>query len=350
MLSVADTAHSVYPELVVGLPGFVEATARARKFAPFASMMPEIRIAPAQPDSPFELTPANPTTAAAIRGEGEATPAPWDAELVPDPDDLRPFLFPSVHALVVDDAGIRFLSREAIPTINLSTAVPIALAALVPAVRSAEQARARARAGSNLSQIGLAFHKFHDVNKRFPTDIRSKDGKPLLSWKVAILPFLEQNELFKEFKLDEPWDSAHNKALIPRMPTVFAVPDEPLGEPGQTSYRGFSGTGAIFDPIVPEGIAITDIMDGTSNTIAVVEAREAVPWTKPGSDLGFENDPTHPEKLKAALEQLGGHSRGGFSAVFCDGAPRFVKSSISLITLQALITRAGGEVISSDAF
>ena len=131
-------------------------------------------------------------------GSQPRAPAPaFDAELVPDPDDLRPFLFPSVHALVVDDAGIRFISREAIPTLNPSTAVPIALAALVPAIHTAQLSRGRAQSTNNLKQIGLALHNFHSANDHFPADIRGKDGKPLLSWRVAILPFIEQQAAFQ---------------------------------------------------------------------------------------------------------------------------------------------------------
>ncbi len=342
MLSVADTAHSVYPELVVGLPGLVESLLRSQRLAGFPFAMG---------GSPFQLTPEFfPATVAVAPGQvrTQRTLPPWDAELVPDPDDLRPFLFSSVHALAVDGAGMRFLSREAIPTLNPSTAVPIALAALVPAIRNAQILRDRAQSTNNLKQIGLASATYHDMNNHFPTDIRGKDGKPLLSWRVAILPFLEQRELFNEFRLDEPWDSAHNKALLAKMPPVFALPD-PAAEAGNTFYRGFSGAGAMFDVKAPAGVAIADILDGTSNTILVVEAKEEVPWTKPGSDLTFEDD-QKPETGKVMLDKLGGHSKGGFNALFCDGAVRFIRSNVSPITLRALITRAAGEVISTDSF
>ena len=236
---------------------------------------------------------------------------PGDAELVPDPDDLRPFLFPSVHALAVDDAGIRFVSREAIPTFNPSTVVPAGLAALAPAIRSAMVARDRARATNKLKQIGIAFHNFLEMNGHFPADIRGKDAKPVLSWRVAILPFLEQGELCKEFHQNEPWDSPHNKALVARMPPVFADPHADESEVGQTFYRGFSGAGAMFDPKAAEGVAVAHITDGTSNTIHLVEARESVPWTKPGSDLAFDNDPNPiPEKLKGDPRSWAGMRSG----------------------------------------
>jgi prepilin-type processing-associated H-X9-DG protein len=89
--------------------------------------------------------------------------------------------------------------------------------------------------------------------------------------------------------------------------------------------------------------------DGTSNTIAVVEAKEAVPWTKPGSEIPFD-EALKPEKLQLLRVALGGHSPGGFNALFCDGSVRFIKDTVNLLTLRALITRNGGEVVSSDSF
>ena len=347
MLSVSDTANSVYPELIVGLPGFVEAMIGNNIFLTFPPFITEPGFTIRAPI--FQPRPA----AGNERGVARARQAlpPWDAELVPDPDDLRPFFFPSVHALVVDEAGIRFLSREAMPTFNPSTAVPVALAALVPAIWTRLVARDRSRATNKLKQIGLAFHNFHDVNEHFPSDIRGKDGKVLLSWRVAILPFLEQGELFKEFHQDEPWDSPHNKALIARMPEVFGDPDADEAEGGQTFYRGFSGTGTMFDPKVPEGVAIADIKDGTSNTILLVEARESVPWTKPGSDLAFDDGPNpNAEKLTAILAKLGGHAEGSFNALLCDGSVLFIPSNVAVAVLLGLITRAAGEVISTDSF
>jgi prepilin-type processing-associated H-X9-DG protein len=338
MVSVADTAHSVYPELIVGLPGFTESMIKSVRSPFFPPILGSLGFFLAQ-----FVKPTPPAPDAATR-----TP-PFDAELVPDPDELRPFLFPSVHGLAVDDAGIRFISREALPTLSPSTAVPLALAALVPALHSMQLSRARSQSTNNLKQIGLALHNFHSAHDHFPADFRGEAGKPLLSWRVAILPFIEQQALFQEFHLNEPWDSPHNKALIARMPVTFSMPDGSSTEDGLTCYRGFAGTDAFFDPKVPRGIKISGILDGTSNTIAVVEAREPVPWTKPEGDIPFLSD-QKPESIKTMLDALGGHFEGGFNALFCDGSVRFIKSTVALPVFRALLTRASGEVISSGSF
>ncbi len=71
---------------------------------------------------------------------------------------------------------------------------------------------------NNMKQIALACHMYIDSHKRFPTDIVDADGKPLLSWRVAILPYLEQQGLYNQLHLDEPWDSDHNRQVLSSMP------------------------------------------------------------------------------------------------------------------------------------
>ncbi len=326
-LNVADTRQSLLPEALVGLPNLIQSSLVLRS--------PPFQILPFQAPVPSTV-------------DVSPTP-PFDPELIPEPDEIRPFLFPSVSVLAVNDSGIQLISREAFPSINPATVVPIAIAMIVPALRSSQFAAQRAQSTNNLKQIGLALANYESANGHFPADIRGKDGKPLLSWRVQILPYIEQVGMFNEFKLDEPWDGPHNKALLDRMPEVFALPGNPA-DPGQTFYRGFSGKRAFFDPKTPEGVKIASILDGTSNTIDVVEAREAVPWTRPDSDIPAPEDLAKVEQLQALREALGGHGTGGFNALFCDGSVRFIKDSTNLITLGALITRDGGEVVSSDSF
>ena len=177
-----------------------------------------------------------------------------------------------------------------------------------------------------------------------PAALSSADGKPLLSWRVALLPYLDQKPLYDKFKLDEPWDSPHNKELIKYMPPVYGCPSRNLvGEPGMTAYRGFAAKGAFFDPTSPS--SNFNITDGTSNTIMAVEAKQPVVWTKP-DELPFNQDPAPGATALCA----GSMHPGGFNAAFADGSIRFIKVSINQLTLRALITRAGGEVVSSDSY
>ena len=197
---------------------------------------------------------------------------------------------------------------------------------------------------NNLKQLGLAFHNYHNTHNTFPPAFTTdKQGKPLLSWRVAILPFIEQQALYKEFKLDEPWDSPHNKALIERMPPTYKCPSESrkTARAGKTTYLVPRGKSTIFPGAQP--IKLSDITDGTSNTLLVIDADDdqAVVWTKPDD---WSVDP----ELKK--EGLFSHHPGGFNTLFADGSARFIKRTITLEVLRHLMTRNGGEVIKYEDF
>jgi len=160
-------------------------------------------------------------------------------------------------------------------------------------------------------------------------------GRALLSWRVALLPFLDQDALFREFRLNEPWDSPHNKTLLAKMPRVFAHVGE-ASNANQTStyYQVFVGPGAGFEKHQAMRFP-ADIVDGTSNTIMVVEGSKAVPWTKP-EDLPF--DPDEP------LPELGGLFKDGFNVALFDGSVRWIQKDADESAIRAAITRNGGEL------
>ena len=191
---------------------------------------------------------------------------------------------------------------------------------------------------NNMKQMIIALMNYHDTRGSYPAHaIYSADGKkPLLSWRVAILPFIEEQELYNQFHLDEPWDSEHNKALIEKMPAVFDNPNLKLSK-GKTNYLAVVGKPCIFDG-TKDAKKIQDITDGTSKTIILVEAdaNRAVDWTKP-EDLKY--DPKNPA---AGLGKL---RPGGWLAAFADGHIQFISNSIDRQFLNALFTCAGGERI-----
>lgn len=220
-------------------------------------------------------------------------------------------------------------SSPAIATTGVLTAL------LLPAVQAAREAARRSQARNNLKQIGLSLLNYHDAHREFPPRaIRDKNGKALLSWRVAILPFLEEDALYKEFHLDEPWDSEHNKKLIDRMPPTYACPN--LTDGRNTVYLAIDGKKAVFGGEKPASIRA--IRDGTSNTIIVVEADadRAVPWTKP-DDLKFDE-----EQPVAGLGKL---RPGVFSALFADGSVRTFSVTTDPNVLRALMTMNGGEAV-----
>jgi hypothetical protein len=207
---------------------------------------------------------------------------------------------------------------------------------LATAAKRTQAAAGRARSMNNLKQFGLALHMYHDSNGHFPmTANLDKNGKPLLSWRVHILPFIEQDNLYKQFKLDEPWDSETNKALIEKMPEIFKSPAQKVGD-GKTTYLAPMANNTVIAP--NKATKIADITDGTSNTIMLVESNDdaAVIWTKP-DDLSTAD--------AEILKKLIGHYDDGFIAGFADGSVRFIRKTIDLPTLKALFTRNGGELI-----
>src|SRR5262245_5115203 len=168
---------------------------------------------------------------------------------------------------------------------------------------------------NNLKQIGLAFHNHADqIDGMWAADILDKDGKPLLSWRVRLLPYLEQDPLYKQFKLDEPWDGPNNKKLIEKMPKLYA-PVRGKAKAGETFYQTFTGEGTIFVDHKSK-YKIATIPDGTSNTGLVFEAGEPVVWTKP-ADMAFDE--------KKALPKLGGMFDGECHVVLGDGSVRRLK-------------------------
>jgi hypothetical protein len=190
----------------------------------------------------------------------------------------------------------------------------------------------RKKSFENLKEIGLAFHNYHDTNGFMPTNEVSKDKKPLLSWRVQILPYIEQDKLYKEFKLDEPWDSDHNKKLIERMPAIFA-PVRGKAKAGETFYQGFSGKNGMLKS--GEQVSLAAITDGLSNTFMVVEAGKPVIWTKP-EDMPFEGKD---------VPLLGGMFDGAFTAVMGDGAARRFKKGIDPDLLKRLIDPQDGQAV-----
>lgn len=202
-----------------------------------------------------------------------------------------------------------------------------------PSLQHAMQAAAAARELNSLKQIAIAFHNYHDVFGKFPA--RSGGSSPEapgagLSWRVHLLPYVDEFQLYQEFNLDEPWDSEHNQALIARMPAIYGDDSE-----GKSRLHVIGGEGAPFQGT--SGLPISEITDGTSNTILVVEAGPSTAdvWTKPGALELNAADPL------AVLGDVG----ESFNVAFMDGSCRKLPRSIDAETLKYLIQHADGHPV-----
>lgn len=224
----------------------------------------------------------------------------------------------------------------------------LSLALIVGAVTAGVAARTgvrmrRQQCHQNFQTLGRALWQFHESNGHFPAAVSfsSRDGRPLLSWRVALLPYLGYRELFDRFHVDEPWDSPHNLALLASMPAVYACPSEPDTSLGLTTYLVIVGPEGAMQGAKPlferrRGVDVREVIDGTSNTLMVVETTHAVPWTKP-EDLSFAEDQPTPE--------FGSRHGDGYHAAFADANVRFLKRNLDSQLLRGLVTRDGNEVV-----
>lgn len=214
---------------------------------------------------------------------------------------------------------------------------------------------------NNVKQLAIAVHNWVSTygDRLPPAAICDKDGKPILSWRVLLLPYVEEDRLFRQFKLDEPWDGPNNRKLLDKMPKVFRMPGADAKE-NRTHYQLLVGPNTLYPDYgkaadaaasgrngVPAGLramasryTIANIPDGTSNTILIVEATDPVPWTKP-DDVMY--DPQKP------LPKLGKMYPDKILVGMADGSTRLVdKKKVSEKTLRNAIDPADGNPLGSD--
>jgi WD40 repeat protein len=218
-----------------------------------------------------------------------------------------------------------------------------------PCLQEKEQNR------TNLRSLGVALEYYRKTFDRFPPSVVCDPaGNPLYSWRVVLLPFLAgEDKRFKQFKLNEPWDSPHNRQLLTPMPKVYASARGNPEEPNSTFFRLFVGKGAALDgkygPIAgkfPEGViggfkplgVQADWRGNLANLIQVVEAGEAVPWSKPDELVYDQEKP---------LPKLGGCFPDGFHAQFANGDVLFMKTGADEKIVKALIV---GDVPEADRY
>ncbi|MCA9190603.1 MAG: DUF1559 domain-containing protein [Planctomycetales bacterium] len=190
---------------------------------------------------------------------------------------------------------------------------------------------------NNMKQIILAMHNFHEAHRGFPPrNTVDPQGNPLLSWRVFLLPYLDQLPLYNEFHLDEPWDSPHNRQLIDKMPAVFVSSQTSTAGKGLTSFQVVQCQGSPWNGGENRLLRIQDITDGTSNTIAFVQAPESksVIWTQPTDLVVSEVD-------NLFIEVFG--PRDALPAAYFDGSVRILTRD-QASNLHAYFTGQGKEI------
>jgi hypothetical protein len=220
----------------------------------------------------------------------------------------------------------------------------IMIGLLLPAVQKVREAANRVKSQNNFKMLAIANFEYADRHgAQWPATISDPNNRPLLSWRVNVLPYIEEDGRYRQFKLDEPWDSVHNRPLLDPRPKWLSDPAlMPNGQPigNQTPYRTFVGPGTLFSsPGYQTPYTLANIPDGTSNTILIVEAADGVPWSKP-EELLVPRGPIVP--------MLGNPQREMFIVAMADGSVRGVKKTVSEQTLRSAINPADGMVLGPD--
>lgn len=201
-------------------------------------------------------------------------------------------------------------------------------------------AQTRRRSANNLKQLGLAMLNYESAYKRLPAAMQIGPMNVPHSWRVTVLPFLEQAKLYEKYQMSEAWDSPANADILKQMPEVFGDPST-----GETGFRVLvsptqKSGGALFNSEpARSGPSLSEIIDGTSNTICIVESVNTVPWTKPE---GILFDPSG-EPLKVS-----DINPKGFNVVFVDCSVRFIPPNIAPEFLKGIVSKNGSEVVETD--
>lgn len=229
--------------------------------------------------------------------------------------------------------------------------VLVVIALVLPPRRPHRGGEFRSSCRNNLKAIGLALHNYHDVYSSFPPAyIADEHGKPMHSWRVLILPYLDQQTLYDEYRFDEPWNGPHNITLQDRVPSIYHCPmrqqnredfaPESESDRRLTNYLMIESTNGVFDGA--HAPSLSEITDGTDQTIVAVEAHNhAVHWMRP-------DDITPDEflsELKASADEETAIHHGGVLVLMASGRVTSIRSDVPVETINALITKAGDETV-----
>lgn len=241
--------------------------------------------------------------------------------------------------------------QRIIEALMIAGLLSLIIALALPAFQQ-EVPRRRPPCKNNLKQIGLALHNYHDDHGSLPPAyIADENGKPMHSWRVLILPYLDQDELYNQYSFEEPWDGPNNRKLHDRMPDYLGrsgslklyqchQSQDFAKHNGMTSYVVVVGPNTVF-PGDQTISLFKDITDGSSNTIMVVEVENSgIHWMEP-RDLNFD-------QIKMTINPKSGQGissphEGGVHVLFCDGRVKYLSDKTSPETLRRLLEINDGE-------
>jgi hypothetical protein len=260
----------------------------------------------------------------------------------------------SIELILVIGAWIACGALFAVVKLRLAAQVSVIFAAFglfltvwLLSVPIAQKAARRSVCQGHLKQIVVALHYYHEQYGCFPPAVvRDKSGQPMHSWRVLLLPYMEQQPLYASYRFDEPWDGPNNKKLhLVDMP-YYACPEQPgrgSNPITDTSYVVVVGPRTAF----PEDrcVALSDITDDQGNTLLVVEvAGSGIHWMEPRdlhvTQIARQINPPRGQGVSSR------HPPGGANVVMADGTVKFLDAkSLTADQIEAMVTIAGGETV-----
>ena len=223
----------------------------------------------------------------------------------------------------------------------------ILLALLLPAVGAAREAARRVQCQNNLKQISLALLNYESTYGCFPPAcITDDNGRPMHSWRVLILPYLEREDLYRQYDFDEPWDSPKNRMVSDAVISLYHCPSVPQTPGTETNYVMIVGPETVA--FENSAVGMTEIVDGLSNTIMLVETADSgIGWAEPrdlsADDLSMQINDGSGEGIRS-------YHPGGVNASFCDGSVHFLSDSLDREALRRMINRKDGMPVDPAGF
>jgi hypothetical protein len=217
--------------------------------------------------------------------------------------------------------------------------IAVLMALLFPAISIPRHVSRSVSCRSNLLQIVLALHNYHDIYGSLPPNyIADKNGQPMHSWRVLILPYLEQKALYDQYRFDEPWDGPNNSKLADQIGRVYSCPEDHPNQSSlksvETSYVAIVGDHTAWPG--EKALSFADFTDGTSNVIFIVEVHHSgIHWMEPRdlhiSQMARTINAQHGQGICSA------HPPGGAQVALADGTVRFVPESLPADVLRSRI-------------
>lgn len=248
---------------------------------------------------------------------------------------ISPILMECIGLVVFALLYWKLRTRKWMEAATVAVVLFVLMALMLPAVQFDHSHRRRLSCAHNLRSIGVALNAYHEKYGSLPPAyIADENGKPMHSWRVLVLPFMEQEAIYKRYDFSQPWNSPHNLRLAPLIASFYECrSDSPSGLGSQTSYLAVTGPGTLWPGA--KAARFDDVTDGLTNTILIVEVHNSGIQTTEPRELDISQMPMAISP-KSGLGISSGHGNGA-NALFLDGSVKWLDDTVSPTTIRKLL-------------